>query len=265
MCWADPAERARTALVTASSVRLGIGGPARTTVLGHVVDGDGDVVVAVDERRLPLLGPAEPPVLGTPSVSGTHGVAELVATDLAPVAVPDRVRTLVTLRGPLVALSASERTAARTALALQHPDLAPTTWTDDVHLLRLEPTSVLVAESCRCGDVRGAATAQPVDLGDYMTAQPDPLTDVETPWLCHLADDHGGELGELAALVAPDVASGDVLVRPIGLDRYGLRLRVRARSGAERDVLLAFDREVGCACEANEAINVLFTRASRTC
>ncbi|WP_324277790.1 hypothetical protein [Blastococcus brunescens] len=61
---------------------------------------------------------------------------------------------------------------------------------------------------------------------DFLVARPDPLAEIEAEHLGHLDRDHPEFLRLLAELLpAGSLAAGDVL-RPLGLDRFGFRLRI---------------------------------------
>jgi hypothetical protein len=256
MCWTEPAVAARTAVHTAASVRVGVGGRATTTALGHAVDADGDLLVAVSQRQVSVLAmfvTAQPGEL----VPGTA-----IATDLAPVAVADRVRRTVTLHGPLVTLTDAARSDAERLVRAREARCDPLIWDGAARILRLEPTSITTYERCMCvGSPSDDGVEQKVPVGDYLAAQPDPLIDVEADWLCHLAADHESALTLLAMHAAPWLDEATLQVSPLAVDRSGLRLRTRTSHGC-RDLHLAFDSPAECACEANHAINDLFVRAS---
>ena len=257
MCWSEPAVAARTAVHAAANLRVGIGTRTTTTALGHAVDVDGDVVLAVSGRQVSTLalfvkaGPGE-------VVPGTA-----VAIDLAPVAVADRVRRTVTLHGPLITLTGAARAASRRLIRAREQLHDPLVWAgEDAHVLRLEPTSITTSAACWCdGSQSNGSHEVDVDVADYLAAAPDPLVDVEAHWLRHLAGDHERELRALATHAAPWLDQVSLQVIPFAVDRDGVRLRVRT-SDLCRDLYLAFDEPVACACEANHAVNDLFTRAA---
>ena len=67
-------------------------------------------------------------------------------------------------------------------------------------------------------------------------------------------------LRTLAASACGGLAD-EIDVRPLGLDRYGLLLRLYA-DGAHRDVRLPFGRPVTCGCDLREAFGDLLERAA---
>jgi uncharacterized protein DUF2470 len=205
-----PAERART-------LSYGIAGGVLVTpdwpydpVAAHVTDSAG---------RPLLLMPA-----GSPAVRALAEAVDLPATlrisDLAPVALADRVRGQAWLHGRLTAVPAEEVRAAALRLARLHPwpellDLTAPGARPEWTLLTLEAREVEVQ------DVWGTATVRPAE---YAAATPDPFVAVEADMLTHLDACHGTELATMfQERIAPHVDAP--VLRPLGLDRYGLSLR----------------------------------------
>jgi hypothetical protein len=75
----------------------------------------------------------------------------------------------------------------------------------------------------------------------FSAATPDPLARYETTWLRHLEHEHADVVAELARHVPEELRGGRI--RPLGLDRFGLRLRVETEH-EDHDVRLAFARPV---------------------
>ncbi len=95
-------------------------------------------------------------------------------------------------------------------------------------------------------------------MGTLLDAQPDPFYALESRWLQHLE------------LAHRDVVDRDVVdrlanrlpsprrrgrVRPLGLDRYGVQLRVEAEDG-DHDVRLPFAKPVDDVTGLSQAIRV---------
>jgi hypothetical protein len=76
---------------------------------------------------------------------------------------------------------------------------------------------------------------------EFADADPDPFCLLEDDWLRHLDLAHRDVVGPLARHL-PDALRGGH-IRPLGLDRFGLRLRVES-AGEDHDVRLAFSRPV---------------------
>ncbi|EHK88401.1 DUF2470 domain-containing protein [Saccharomonospora azurea] len=226
-----PAERARSVAAR--------GGPAHLLpALGHDV---------TSERTTPELwhlhaGDDVSVVLPTdhPLAAGLHGEASaelavtMEITDEAPVPLRQPVRGLLWLTGWLRGLD--PQTARAKAVSIAEHTAEPDPRLLDVGhgltLLRLTPASVVVADS------EGTHSLSPITFG---AAAPDPLYDYEGRWLRHLEHRHADVVLRLSRLLPPELRDGRV--RPLGLDRWGLRLRVET-SGDDHDVRLSFSRSV---------------------
>ena len=123
-------------------------------------------------------------------------------TDVAPVAVPDRVRARVLLGGWL---SAAGDGSVPGALCFATAEAE----------LEYEGRTV------------------EVDPDDLARAEPDPLAATEAEILTHLADAHNDAVELLAQLVPVRLLTGVTRVDPLRLDRYGIVLRLqRGPAGA---------------------------------
>ncbi|MFF8258904.1 DUF2470 domain-containing protein [Streptomyces virginiae] len=152
-------------------------------------------------------------------------------TDVAPVAVRDRVRARVTLSGWL-ARSGQEAGA------------------DGVDL-RLDTARATLATP--------EATVT-VGLDELVLAQPDPLAVDEGSLLTHLADAHQDAMTRLTRLADPWLLHGAVRVLPLALDRHGLTLRCEyARN--QRDLRLPFPAPVREVSRVGEQIQLLLSAA----
>lgn len=233
------AQRARTLLAQAASVRIGGSSSQPTEVLPWAADLDGSVLFVPDrEGQHVLLGPAM-----------------AVATDVSPVPGPDRVRGVLTMRGR-VSRMRHGLDRCRELLAVEGSDGAAVPVPGPY--LRFAPTELSL--SWRCEVAPGAPEpAVQVDVVAFRQAGTDPLAGHEAEWLTHLDGHHPDAMAALARWADPDAAT-DATVRPVALDRYGLVLRLR-RHGSTRDLRLAFPRAAGCACAATDAVNDLFRRA----
>ncbi|MGW4645833.1 hypothetical protein [Kitasatospora sp. NPDC004289] len=246
-----PAERARTLLEFASSVivdvpgmdlaqRPGIPPAARCAVLA-----DGSLALLVEQ---------DSPLCRIASVArGDELPAVVEAVDVAPVAMPHRIRGRATAHGHLDVLTA----AAPEVLDGLFPQ-RPTGVR--YALLRLAPDHLSVE------DLWGSECCVPLDgLG---AAAPDPLAADEAAMLQHLAAAHPDHLARLGAL-ALDHPAGPagwtehpvgLDVRPVALDRFGLR--VRMIDGARiLDARFEFHRPVTAADQLPEAMHRLFRPA----
>jgi hypothetical protein len=91
---------------------------------------------------------------------------------------------------------------------------------------------------------------------DFLAARADPLVTVEADHLTHLDGDHPEFLTLLGSLLPAGSIGPEGLLRPLGLDRYGFRLRVE-RPGGHQDVRVPFGRPLACPGELGPAIGRL--------
>ena len=77
---------------------------------------------------------------------------------------------------------------------------------------------------------------------------------MESCWLQHLEAAHHDVVDRLAARLPSTLRRGRV--RPLGLDRYGVRLRIESADG-DHDVRLPFTRPVNDVTALSQAIRVL--------
>ncbi|MCB0947568.1 MAG: DUF2470 domain-containing protein, partial [Mycobacterium sp.] len=86
----------------------------------------------------------------------------------------------------------------------------------------------------------------------------DPFCELESAWLRHLDSDHPEVIARLAGKLPAVLRRGRV--RPLGLDRYGVRLRVEgggADGGDDHDVRLPFPEPVHDITGLGRAIRLL--------
>jgi hypothetical protein len=222
------AERARTLVEANSSLVLVIPGltPAPTAPLVPLrrsVGPAGDVFL--------LFAEESPAVRAVRAAVGDEAAAVLEITDVAPVAVPHRIRGRARVAGwlTLVPGASSESGAA---------------------LLRLEVGEIAL------DDLWGADLVEPDEFAD---AAADPLASHETEILQHLAASHPEEVAALCGLVsgAGRWTTGAV---PVALDRFGLRVRFRTRGGTF-DARFDFSAPVDGPPGARRALGELFAAA----
>ncbi|WP_258015934.1 DUF2470 domain-containing protein [Streptomyces sp. AJS327] len=220
----------------------GLGAPAARTVTP-----EGDIVLLLPSACRAARALAHTRAEETPVV--------MELTDVAPVAVPQRIRGRAWVAGWLTPPRGAEHTRCARLLAAAHPE-APASgpgWT----LARLE-----VGEA-RVDDLWGA---EPVEPDDFAAALPDPLAPHETELLQHLATAHAPQLRRLGALLAnrttradrATAARGDVV--PLALDRYGLRLRAH-QHGRCADARFDFRRPIDHLPELRREMRALFEAA----
>jgi hypothetical protein len=240
------AERIRSAFARAGGAMLAVEGvePAESPV-HHLLD-DGSFAITV-----PVGGAVADMVVS----AGTGGVqAVLEMTDYAPLPLREPVRSLVWIRGRLHDVPSSEITALLDLIAAEDPNpalLQVNSGSGDSDkdtryaLMRLEIDSVVVADS---------TGAESVGLSALLGARPDPFCAMESCWLQHMESAHREVIDRLASRLPITLRRGRV--RPLGLDRYGMQLRVEGDDG-DHDVRLPFAKPVDDISGLSQAIRVL--------
>lgn len=205
------AERSRTLVEGNSSLALTIPGlrpaPAEPLVpLRQSVGPRGDVF---------LLFPRDSPaVRAVRHAADDEAEAVLEITDVAPVAVPHRIRGRAWLAGWLTVLPPGLRPGGTPGGAFE----------PGTELLRLETGDITV------DDLWGTGLVEP---DEFAAAEADPLRAYETEILQHLAGSHAAEVDMLCALVSTRAVRSCVprAAVPLALDRFGLRVRFTADDG----------------------------------
>ncbi|MCT7661558.1 DUF2470 domain-containing protein [Mycobacterium deserti] len=238
------AERIRSACVRAGGAMLAVEGvePAATPV-HHLLD-DGSFAITA---------PVDGVIAGMAIAAGDAGVqAVLEMTDYAPLPLREPVRSLVWIRGRLYDVAAGEVAALLDLIATEDPNPAllqvhsPAGTGDPRYaLMRLEIDSVVVADS---------TGAESVGVSTLLDARPDPFCAMESCWLQHMESAHRDVVDRLASRLPTALRRGRV--RPLGLDRYGVQLRVEGDDG-DHDVRLPFAKPVDDVTGLSQAIRVL--------
>ncbi|MBR8743846.1 DUF2470 domain-containing protein [Nocardiopsis sp. MG754419] len=231
----SPAERARSVLarpnpatVTTSDLSLHLTGPACHTG----PDGEITLLVPDQHRVLAEIGPQGPE-------------ATIEFTDTAPVDLRDRTRSLLWINGALSRPTASE--ARERALAVLEEDL-------DERLLDLghgRTMIVLHPHLVVYSDHDGCHLLPPEE---FTRLNADPFDRWEGPWLRHLDQDHADLLDAVVAHCPVPLPDGRP--RPLGVDRYGLRLRLEGAEG-DHDVRIPFRRPARTAQEVAHQVQEL--------
>jgi hypothetical protein len=237
------AERIRSACVRADAAMLAVEGVEPTTTPVHHLLDDGSFAVTV---------PADGLIAGMVLSAGNAGVQSVLEmTDYAPLPLREPVRSLVWIRGRLHDVPVGEVPALLDLIAaddpnpaLLHVNCSPKE-NERSALMRLEIDSVVVADS---------TGAESVSVGTLLAARPDPFCVMESGWLQHMESAHRDVVERLAARLPTALRRGRV--RPLGLDRYGVQLRVEGDDG-DHDVRLPFPRPVDDVNGLSQAIRVL--------
>ena len=163
-------------------------------------------------------------------------------TDYAPLPLREPVRSLVWIRGRLHHVPTATCRDLLDLIAAENPNPA---------LLQVNTGSRDVA----AGDTPYALCAwrsipswsptppapSPSGSSTLLDAQPDPFCALESCWLQHLESAHRDVVDRLADRLPTPLRRGHV--RPLGLDRYGVQLRVESDDG-DHDVRLPFAKPV---------------------
>ncbi len=245
------AERIRSTCVRAGGALLAVEGAEPLTTPLHHLLADGSFAVAV---------PVDSAVAGQVADCDARGAqAVLELADYAPLPLREPVRSLVWIRGRLHQVPLPEVPGMLDRIATEHPTPAllqvqtlqsrpmATSDTGDTRYLlsRLEIESVVVTD---------AEGAEAVDVPALLAARPDPFCAFESCWIRHLDSAHRDVVARLAARLPARLRRGDV--RPLGVDRYGVRLRVESADG-DCDVRLPFREPVDDVSGLSRAIRVL--------
>jgi hypothetical protein len=237
---ADAAERART-VASRSSAALCVRGLDAGRPLAHTTTGTGTTYVLV-----PTGGEADAALAGHDDLT-----AVLMVSDRAPVPLREPLRAQLWLSGWLAPVAPAARRDATLAFAETRPVEQLLDVGHGATLLRLDVAEVVLREAEHCTEV-GPQT--------YAQARPDPLAGVEARMLQHLDRDHPEVLDLLAGRIpAGDLGPRDV-VRPLGLDRFGYRLRIERPAG-RRDLRVPFARPLTCPGQLQAATRRLLCAA----
>jgi hypothetical protein len=220
------AERARsiTARGGGTTALVGTGSPIAHPVAHHVhADGSAVLLLADDE-----------PVLERVARQGELAVM-LELADTAPVDLREPVRGLLWITGHLTAVDEERARRIAVGIAEHHPHPALLALGHGARMVRLTPGSAVLS------DAEGTAALAPVELA---AARPDPFCRYEHHWLGHLEHAHPEVFTALARHLPTALRDArDMRVRPLGVDRCGLRLRVEA-GDQDHDVRLAWEAPI---------------------
>ncbi|MGY1690581.1 DUF2470 domain-containing protein [Geodermatophilus sp. SYSU D01105] len=236
----DAAERART-VACRSAAALCVRGLSPGRPLAHATTAFGQVLVLV---------PADGEV-ATALEEETDRSTVLMVSDRAPVPLRDSLRAQLWLSGWLTAVRPADQRTAALAFAEVRPDGHLLDVGSGALLLRLDLAEVVLREGEHCTEVSPP---------EFAAARPDPLVDVEEGMLRHLDRDHP----EVMALLRSRIPAGELgprdVVRPLGVDRLGYRLRIE-RPTSSRDLRIRFPRPLTCPGQLQAATRQLLCAA----
>ncbi|MFE7441903.1 DUF2470 domain-containing protein [Streptomyces chartreusis] len=213
-----PAERARSVLAAADSLTVTTHGH-RVELIGlHTVDA---------AARLLLNNPPDGHLAAELAMAPRGDLTALVEfTDVAPVAVRERVRTRLTLGGRLTVLGPKA--------------------------LVFHPARAVLTEDDR---------TTVIGLDELANSSPDPLATHEAEMLARLDAAHADTVTPLARLLPAKQQLGACEVRPLRLDRHGLVLRSQTPD-SHHDTRLPFATAATHPGEAVRQIHILLARAT---
>ncbi|TWE13797.1 DUF2470 domain-containing protein [Prauserella muralis] len=186
-----------------------------------------------DSGSVTVLLPDDHPIGSATQAADSGELAMMVElTDQAPVELREPIRGLLWVTGWLRPLSAEGARARAVSIARTRPDPRLLDLGHGLSMFRLAPVSFVLA------DAEGTHSISPPGFG---AAKADPFCHDETRWLRHLEHAHADVVTQLARHLPEELRRGRI--RPLGLDRHGLRLRVECAEG-DHDVRLAFSRAV---------------------
>jgi hypothetical protein len=219
------AERARTlAARSRTATVVAAGTTDRPMPILYQVHRDRTAVLLLAmDCALPTLAEVAP---------GGEVSAMLELTDVAPVALREPVRGLLWITGWLRTLPPDQARRASVRWAEQRPDSRLLDVGHTANILWLDPVFAVFS------DGEGTGWLHPAALAD---AEPDPFCRLEYAWLRHL-EQYPSDVLRSAVQYRPGArARCGGRVRPLGVDRLGLRLRIEDPDH-DRDIRLAFHR-----------------------
>jgi hypothetical protein len=219
------AERARTlAARSRTATVVAAGTTDRPMPILYQVHRDRTAVLLLAmDRALPTLAEVAP---------GGEVSAMLELTDIAPVGLREPVRGRLWITGWLRALSRNQARHASARWAGQRPDSRLLDVGHTANILWLDPVFAVFS------DGEGGGWLHPAALAD---AEPDPFCRLECAWLRHLEQYPAEVLRSVVRHLPGARLPCGVQVRPLGIDRLGVRLRIEDADRAH-DVRLAFHR-----------------------
>lgn len=221
----SPAERAQSIVARGGPATLALAAvntdPIQVPGTARHTDPDGVISLLIaDDHPLAAMTREAP--------GGLDTLTEM--PDVAPVPLREPVRGLLWITGRLTAPSPGEARDRAVHIAGSDPDERLLDLGHGTTMLLLHPDMTTLSDS---------SGSQAVDLAEFASTRPDPFSRCEAAWLCHLEQDHPDVLHALGRHVPQRLRRGRL--RALGLDRYGLRLRVEGPAG-DHDIRLAFEK-----------------------
>ncbi|UUN25808.1 DUF2470 domain-containing protein [Streptomyces sp. FIT100] len=251
------AERVRTLVEYNASVSLTLPGardhgPGFWEPAARTVTPEGDVV---------LLVPWDSPTARAAAYAQDDDLTCVMEiTDVAPVAMRQRIRGRAWLAGWLTAVRNEDRDRCVELLAERHPVQAVLESDGDRPAwmpVRLEVGEISV------DDLWGTGCVEPEELA---RTEPDPIARHEAELLQHLHSAHSDQVRGLCTLLGDRAAGAEVHaavrdVVPVALDRFGLRVRLTEADRRTFDARFDFPEPVRDTGELRHAMHTLFAAA----
>ncbi|MCH5642864.1 MULTISPECIES: DUF2470 domain-containing protein [unclassified Gordonia (in: high G+C Gram-positive bacteria)] len=239
------AEMIQTACRRVSDAILAVEGAESTGTDTGAIDPIAVNVVHLFESQAFVLVPTGGDAMAA-VVDAPDGVAAMLEiTDCAPIDLRERVRSLIWLKGVLHPVPADLERDLAIEIAAEHPDGGLLDIGHGSSMLRLQIDSAVIASGS------GAASVSAAELAD---ATPDPFWEYENGWIAHLDADHADIIDQLVRRLPRHLRKGRI--RPLGLDRFGIRFRIETVDG-DSDVRLPFPRPVTDVYELSHALRSL--------
>ncbi|MGB8961535.1 MAG: DUF2470 domain-containing protein [Pseudonocardiaceae bacterium] len=180
-----------------------------------------------------VMLPSDHPLATQAELRPGGGLSAMIElTDTAPVALRRPIRGLLWITGWLRALRPEPARRVALELVSQRCDERLLDVGHGAQLVWLQPVFAVLA------DAEGIAWLTPADLA---AAEPDPFCHLERDWLRHLDQGRPELLHALGRHIPATPYEGHARVRPLSVDRLGLRLRIE-NGEQTHDFRLAFHR-----------------------
>ncbi|MEV2277201.1 DUF2470 domain-containing protein [Nocardiopsis sp. NPDC049922] len=231
----SPAERARSVLARPN--------PATVTTADLSVDLPAPVCHTGPDDEITLLVPDGHPILNEVGAGSLEATVEFI--DVAPLDLRDPTRSLLWISGELGVPDPDEARELALNVLAADPDERLLDLGHGFTMVVLAPH--LIVHSAQDG-------CHLLHPGEFGRARPDPFGRWEGPWLRHLEEAHADLL--YALLEWCDTPLPDGRPRPLGVDRFGLLLRLESADG-DHDVRIPFRRPARTPHDVAHEVHVL--------